>query len=349
LDYDSSSIPARVLVYSTFAVVLTVGMREIAPILTILFLSIFIALIFTPIVRWLKRKGIPGSLSVLMVILLFLLIVVILGMVVAKAAAQFGDKILIYQMNLIWFMDALSNYVPSRYVPLSGDFSISSISRDIAAIMITFMTSIINGLLNAGATTGIVILTTAFLLIDTANTPEKIHSELGNQSELQMRMSKFGKSLVGFMVIRAEINLIVAISITAVLLLGKIDFAILWGVLIFMLNYIPYLGLIFATIPPTMLALFKYGPAGAIAVIVVTIIVDVLAENVVFPSLAGKGLRLSPAFLFLALIYWNYVLGPAGVLLSIPLTMGLKIILESFEETKWLARLMGPTGELEED
>ena len=151
------------------------------------------------------------------------------------------------------------------------------------------------------------------------------------------------------MVIRAEINLIVAISITAVLLLGKIDFAILWGVLIFMLNYIPYLGLILATVPPIMLALFKYGPAGAIAVIVVTTIVAGLAENVVFPSLAGKGLKLSPAFLFLALIYWNYVLGPAGVLLSIPLTMVLKIILESFEETKWLARLMGPTGDVKED
>lgn len=348
MDYNSSSIPVKILVYSTFAVVLTVGMREIAPILTILFLSIFIALIFTPLVRWLKRKGIPGGLSVILVIFLFLLIVAILGMVVAKAAVQFGDKIPVYQMNLIWFMDTLSNYIPSRYISLTGDFSISSISRDIAALMITLMTSIINGLLNAGATAGIVILTTAFLLIDTANTPEKLQSELGSQSELHMRMSKFGKSLVGFMVIRAQINLIVAVSITSVLLLGKIDFAVLWGVLIFMLNYVPYLGLILATIPPTMLALFKYGPVGAVAVIVVTIIVDALAENVVFPSLAGKGLRLSPAFLFLALIYWNYVLGPAGVLLSIPLTMGLKIILESFEETKWLAGLMGPTGDAEE-
>lgn len=335
--------------YSTFAVVLTVGMREIAPILTIIFLSIFIALIFTPLVRWLKRKGIPGGLSVLLVILLFVLIVVILGMVVAKAAAQFVDKIPIYQMNLIWFMDALTNYIPSHYLPSSGELSISSVSRDVASLIVAFMTSIINGLLNASATAGIVILTTAFLLIDTANTPEKISSGLENQSELQMRMSKFGKSLVGFMVIRAEINLIVATAITVVLLLGRIDFAILWGVLIFLLNYIPYLGIILATIPSAMLALFKYGPAGAIAVIVVTIIVTGLAENVVFPSLAGKGLKLSPAFLFLALIYWNYVLGTAGVLLSIPLTMVLKIILESFEETKWLARLMGPTGDVEED
>ena len=101
--------------------------------------------------------------------------------------------------------------------------------------------------------------------------------------------------------------------------------------------YIPYIGLVLASIPLTMLALFKYGSTGAFGVIVVIVVIDTLAENVVFPSLAGKGLKLSPAFLFFALIYWNYVLGTAGVILSIPLTIVLKFLLESFEDTKWLA------------
>jgi predicted PurR-regulated permease PerM len=113
-----------------------------------------------------------------------------------------------------------------------------------------------------------------------------------------------------------------------------------------MLNYIPYLGLIFATVPPIMLALFKYGPLGALAVIIIIFAVDALAENILFPSMMGKGLQLSPAFLFVALIYWNFVLGLGGVLLSIPLTLVLKILLESFEETQWLARLMGPSEDI---
>ena len=74
-----------------------------------------------------------------------------------------------------------------------------------------------------------------------------------------------------------------------------------------------------------------------------------LSENVIFPSLAKKGLKLSPGILFLSLIYWNYVLGTAGVLLSVPLTMILKIVFENFDETEWLARLMSPTGDIEED
>lgn len=344
MSINSSSIPARILVYSTFIVILTVGMREIAPILITIIFSVFSALIFTPHIRWLKRKGIPGGLSVLFVILLFALIIAVLGVVVFGAAVQFENQIPTYQTRLIEFIDILTRYIPSQ-----GALSANSILRDIASTMISLMSSIINGFLNAGTTAGIIILTTAFLLIDAANTSKKINSEPEKQSKLQMSISKFDKNLVGFLVIRAETNLITAVGVTIVFLIGGIDFAILWGVLIFLLSYIPYIGLVLASIPPTMLALFKYGPIGALAVIVVILVINMLAENVVFPSLAGKGLKLSPGILFLSLIYWNYVLGTAGVLLSIPLTVVLKIVFESFDETKWLARLMGPTEDTEEN
>lgn len=337
-----SSVPIKILIYSTFAVILTIGMREIASILVTVLFSIFAALLLTPLVRWLKRKGIPTGLSVLLVILLFALIVVILGIMVVGAAIQFGSQIPIYQAQLTGLVDTFT-----RYLPESGDFSINSILRSIASITISLMASVINGLVNTGTTAGLILLTTGFLLIDIANAPEKVDSEIKRQSELQLRLSRFGKKLVKFIFIRAEVNVITAVLITVFFLIGGIDFAILWGVLIFLLSYIPYIGLVIASIPPIMLALFKYGPLGALVVIIIIFGVDALAENVLFPSLMGKGLRLSPAFLFLALIYWNFVLGPAGVLLSIPLTMVLKIIFESFEETKWLAKLMGPAGDVE--
>jgi len=342
MNVNSISVPAKILIYSTFAVILTVGMREIAPILTTILFSVFAALILTPLVRWLKHRGLSSGLSVLLVILLFALIVAILGTMVVAAAIEFGSQIPIYHDQLTEFINIMTHYLPS-----SGDLSANSILRSIVSITISLMAGIINGLVNAGTTAGIIILTTGFLLIDTASTPEKINQEIEKQSELQLRLSRFGKKLVKFIFIRAEVNVITAVLITIIFLIGGIDYAILWGVLIFLLSYIPYIGLVIASIPPTMLALFKYGPLGALAVIVVIFVVDGLAENVLFPSLMGKGLRLSPAFLFLALIYWNFVLGTSGVLLSIPLTMVLKVILESFEETKWLARLMGPPGDLE--
>ncbi|HWQ50042.1 MAG TPA: AI-2E family transporter [Methanosarcina sp.] len=331
------------LLYSTAAVILTIGMREIASILTVVFFSLFTALIFTPLVRRLKQKGVPGVLSVILVVLLFTLIILILGVIVIKAAMQFGSQIPIYQVQLTEFMNSLTRYVPSY-----KGFSVQSILRSIVSITISLMANIVNGIVNAGTTAGIIIVTAAFLLIDAANDPEKVDSEIGKQSELRLRMSEFSSKLVKFIVIRAEINLITGTAIALLLFIGGIDFAILWGVLIFLLSYIPYIGLVIASVPPIMLALFKYGPLGALAVILIIVAVDALTENVLFPSLMGRGLQLSPAFLFLALLYWNFVFGLGGVLLSIPLTIVLKIILESFEETKWLARLMGPVEDAEE-
>ena len=191
MSINRSSLPARILVYSTFVVILTVGMREIAPILTTILFSVFAALIFTPHIRWLNSKGVSGGLSVLLVILLFAFIVALLSMIVVKGAIQFENQIPIYQTRLMEFIDVLTHYIPSQ-----EELSANSILRGIASTMISLMSNIIQGLLNAGTTAGIIILTTAFLLIDAANTPEKINSELEKQSKLQMRMSKFDKNLV---------------------------------------------------------------------------------------------------------------------------------------------------------
>ncbi len=126
---------------------------------------------------------------------------------------------------------------------------------------------------------------------------------------------------------------------------GGIDFAVLWGLLFFLFGYIPYLGFYLAAIPPMLLGLFEYGLiGGAVGVLVGITIINALVENVIFPSLAGKGLKLSPTLVFLSLFYWSFVLGAAGALIAVPLTIVVKIILESSEETRMIAKLMESSG-----
>lgn len=343
MNLNSSSVSAKILLYSVAAVILTIGMKEIAPVLTTVIFSIFVALLFTPLVRWLKRKGIPGGLSVVLGICLLVLILLVLGGMVFREAQEFGTQLPNYQVQLTEFLSTFANYLPSY-----EGFSIWSIVRDIVSITVSLMASIVNGIVNAGATAGIITVTASFLLIDAANAPEKINREIGKQSGAQLRLNDFSRKLGKFIIIRTEINVIKAVVIALLLSIAGIDFAILWGVLIFLLSYIPYIGPVIAYIPPIMLALLKYGPLGTLAVIVIIFAVDSLAEKVLFPSLKGKNLQLSPAFLFLAFIYLNLVFGFGGLLLSMPLIMALKMILESFEETKWLARLMGPAEDVDD-
>lgn len=288
MNVNSSSAPTKILMFSTLVVILTVGMREIAPILTTVLFSIFAALILTPLVRWLKRKGLSSGLSAFLVISIFALIVIILGVMVVAAAVEFGRQVPFYQTNLNGFINSFTNYLPSQYITSKEEFTANSVLRGVASVTISLMSSIISGFVNAGTTVGIILLTTAFILIDIANAPEKADEEVENKSELQTRLRIFGKKMVKFIVIRAEVNLITAVGIAIIFLIGGIDFAILWGVLIFLLSYVPYIGLVIAAIPPIMLALFKYGPLGALAVIAVIAVVDGLAENVLFPSLMGR-------------------------------------------------------------
>lgn len=338
MEINNSSVPARILVYSTFAVILTIGMKEIAPILTTVFFSLFVALIFIPLVRWFKRKGVPGVLSVFIVIFLLTLIISVLGIVIVGAAVQIGSELPNYQSRLMEILEELSPYIPS-----TEELSLQSILRGIASVAISLAVSVLNGLINAGTTIGIIIITAAFLLLGAAGAPERTEYK-AEEAIIGSRLNKFGKGLVEYIVIRTEVNLVTAIGIAVILLIGGIDFAIFWGVLAFFLGYIPYIGLALTTIPPAIFGLLQYGLIGSLAVIVAISIVNALTENIIFPSLAGKGLQLSPAIVFLSLLYWNYVLGATGMLLATPLTMVLKIILESFDETKWLARLMGPSG-----
>jgi predicted PurR-regulated permease PerM len=334
MDEETHSIPARILIYSTAAVILTIGMQQISTILVPVFFSIFAYLIFAPLVHWLQRKGVPGAVSVGIVILLFIIVAIASGLLVLGSLLQLSTRIPNYETQLMSILEKLADYLPS------AGFSIESILRDIGAFAFGLTAGILTGVLNAGTTAGLIIITTTFLLLDAAGAPKKVQKEIENQSFLVLQVTEFGKNLINYIVIRTETNLLGGIGTAALLLIGGIDFAVLWGILTFLLAYIPYIGFILAALPPMLLALFKYGVVGALAVLIGISLVNALVENVLFPSLAGKGLKLSPSVVFLSLFYWAYVLGTAGALIAIPLTMVVKMILESFEETRWMAKLM---------
>ncbi|MDK2833602.1 MAG: transport protein TqsA [Methanolobus sp.] len=332
------TMPVRLLFIVTAAVILTIGISQLASILIPILFSLFATLILAPLIHKLQKKGIHPVVSVALVILLFLLIVMAIGLLVASAILQFNQLIPTYQSRLIETLNSLSIYLPSV-----ENISLGTIALDIALFLLGSLASIFTGAVNAATTVGLIIITTAFLLIDAVGISKKVQREVEEHFALAANIKNLGQQVVDYMVIRTETNLMMGIWTAIILLIAGIDFAILWGFLAFVLGYIPYIGLLLSVIPPAILALLQYGPLGALAIIAAILIINALSENVLFPSLAGRGLELSPSVVFLSLVYWGYVLGPAGALLSTPLTMVVRTILASFEETHWLAELMGET------
>jgi predicted PurR-regulated permease PerM len=126
-----------------------------------------------------------------------------------------------------------------------------------------------------------------------------------------------------------------------------IDFPLLWGMLAFALNFVPNIGGAISVIPPFVLALLANGPGRALLLLVGYFAVHILIGNVLEPHVLGRKLGLSTLVVFLSLIFWGWLWGPVGFLLSVPLTMAIKIVLEQSDQLRWIAILLGPAGERE--
>lgn len=339
INTNTSSTPAKVLIYSTAAVLLTLGMKAISDILVPVFFALFAYLIFSPLVRWLMKKGVPGKVSVFLVIIIFIFVFVGTAILFANSLLQLSGRIPSYDYQLQSILNSISTYMP-----ISGA-NVESVLRDVAAFAFRVSGNVISGALNAGSTIVLIFITTTFLLLDSAGAPEKVQKEVEDQPVHLLRFTEYSSNVVNYMLLRTETNLVGGIGVAILLLLGGIDFSLLWGLLFFIFGYIPYLGFYLASIPPMFLGLFKYGPIGALGVLVGITIINALVENVIFPSLAGKGLKLSPTIVFLSLFYWSYVLGTAGALIAVPLTIVVKIVLESSEGTHFMAKLMESSGD----
>ncbi|HSG63786.1 MAG TPA: AI-2E family transporter, partial [Gammaproteobacteria bacterium] len=120
-----------------------------------------------------------------------------------------------------------------------------------------------------------------------------------------------------------------------------LDFPVLWGLLAFLFNYVPTIGSLIAAIPPIALALVQFGAVQSAVIGIGYLVLNVTIGGLLEPRIMGRGLGLSTLVVFLSLVFWGWVLGPVGMLLSVPLTMTAKIALESGERTAPIAILLG--------
>ncbi|MDG6244646.1 MAG: AI-2E family transporter [Methanolobus sp.] len=310
-------------------------MQEISSILITFFFSFFAALIFAPLVSWLQKKGVPAIMGVGVVIFVFILLIIILGFITTFTAMQLNDQIPAYEKELTSYMESLAQYVPA-----AEEISLNVVLREAGSSLVSFSVRILNGIVNSATTVMLIVIITAFLLLDSTRIPAKVQKELEEEFVLMAKLRDLSKVVMDYFMVRTKASLITGAGVAAFLLIGRIEFAIFWGIVVFIFSYIPYIGLFLASIPPIFLALLQYGPVGALAVIAAIIVVNILADNILFPSLAGRELKLAPSVVLLSIVYWVYVLGPVGFLISIPLTMSIKIVLESFKETEALAKMM---------
>lgn len=319
-------------------VICLAGVKAASPILVPFCLSVFIAIICNPILKWLMKYRMPKGLAITSIIVVVVLAGMWLANLVGKAVNDFTAQMPSYQQQLGEKFSGLAQTLTEYNVPVSVNQIVEYFDPGAA---MGVATSILGGFGGVMANLFLILLTVVFILAEADSLPKKLHFALDDPDMRMAQIDQFLSSVNQYIAIKTMVSMATGLIISTVLWAIGLDYWVLWGVLAFLLNYIPNIGSIIAALPAVLLALVQIGPAGAGGVVALYVVVNVVMGNAVEPRFLGKGLGLSTLVIFLSLIFWGWLLGTVGMLLSVPLTMIVKIGLESNNSSRWLALLLG--------
>lgn len=339
---------ARVLLAAASFVIVIAGLKFASSVILPFLVSLFLAMITLPLLNWLTSKKIPRPLAVVVTMIVALSVLVGISVPIAGSVNRFQSRVPAYKDRL----DAMSLGVRDWFEVrgLSPSDQLARIGVDLDSVtglinpadfldMATGTLGVLGGVLSNML---LVLLTIVFILSEAAGFPAKLQSAFGGQIGSD-RYEKIKQEVQKYLGIKTIVSLITGITITVALTIIGVDFPLLWGLLAFLLNFIPTFGSIIAAVPPVLLAVVQFGPGRAIAVAVVFVSANIVLGNFVEPYFMGRRLGLSTLVVFVSLVFWGWVWGPIGMLLSVPLTMILKINLEHTPDLRWVAVLLGPS------
>lgn len=208
-----------------------------------------------------------------------------------------------------------------------------SLLIDFANLTVRFTASAVSSLL-------VVFLILVFMLFEAATFRRKARTLLASDAARE-RFSRMAHEIQRYIGIKTAVSAATGLLIGVWVGVLGVDFAIFWGLVAFVLNFIPNLGSIIAAVPTTLLATVQIGVGRALLVALGYLVVNMVIGNFIEPHLMGRRLGLSTLVVVLSLVFWGWVWGPIGMLLSVPLTMVVKIMLENTEEFRWVAVLLG--------
>ena len=328
----------RFLLAAAAFIIVIAGVKAAAPLLVPFLLSFFIAIISSPLLGLLKRFGVPSSLAVLLIVILIVTFGFAIGAIAGSSVNNIRADLPEYQQKFLALIDTVQQRLVGLGLPVDPNQWQESFNPNVA---FGFVGNTLAQFGNVMGNALLILLIVTFMLVEEVKFVDKLKYATASNTKTLDAIRRFTGIVNKYMAIKTMVSLATGLAATIALLIIGVDYPVLWGLLAFLLNFIPSLGSLLAAIPPVLLAIVQLGVGEAMITAVVYIVINVSLGSFIEPRIMGKGLNLSTLVVFLSLIFWGWVLGPVGMLLSVPLTMVVKIALESFSDMQWLAIMMG--------
>ncbi len=328
----------HILIILAALIVIFAGLKTAQALIVPFLLAFFISIICAGPFFWLQKRKVPATVAMLIVIFVVMLGGMGVLTLVGTSVTDFTNQLPSYQDKLRLQTLELFNWLESFGIHLSKNiilehFDPGAIMQSAASMLATAGGVLTNSFL--------ILLTVIFILLEAAGIPGKIRAALPHAEESLETFDLFVDSVRQYLAIKTLVSAVTGAIIALALTILGLDYALLWGVIAFLLNYVPNIGSIIAAVPAILLAIIQLGIFPSLMIALLYIVVNLIMGSAVEPRLMGQKLGLSALVVFVSLVFWGWILGPVGMLLSVPLTMIVKIALEVNESTRWLAILLG--------
>lgn len=320
-------------------------LKELQSVLLPFILAVIISFLFEPFYEWLKSKRLPSIVALIIVIITILIIANISSLFIFTSINSFTSQIPKYtektQNIVVNIQNTLNNWgFFNQYLKDSLDIT-KMINGERLAGFATYFFSTLIGFFSDFV---LIMIYVIFLLSEFGSIRKRILKAFSSERSKQIAgtVSDIFKDVKKYVVGKTLINLIHGIVVTIFLWAFGVDFYIVWGFLTFLLAFIPNIGTILATILPFLTALIQFDGelTRPIIILILMIAAANVTGNIVEPKIFGDRLNLSPILLLLSLIFWGYVWGLMGMILSVPIMSMIKIIFAKFDQTRPISILM---------
>ena len=323
-------------------VIVLAGIKFASDIIVPFLLALFITIIFKPFANAMRKKGVPSWLALTIILLVILIFIGLLVTLITVSVQNFSARLPFYNEKLLAERENLLALSRKLHINIGRDelnslFDPGKIMGYVAIALRSFSDILSNGLL--------ILITIIFIFIESNVFNRKLLFIFSDERKLRF-FREIDDQLNHYMMIKSLTSAATGIILWGALSLIGVDYAMLWGFIAFMLNYIPSIGSLIAAIPPIILTLVQFGIGHAIGVTILFAAVNFIIGSVVEPRIMGRGLNLSILIIFVSLVFWGWLLGPVGMFLALPITLVMKIVLHSQQDTRWISILLGNGAEI---
>lgn len=311
-------------------------------------IAVFLTYLFHPLMAYLKLKGLPKWLSLVIILIVVAGLGYLTTLLLISAASDLPNKLEVYSANISAFLSQILKPFDLTLREFASWFNIDLQRLNISVLFEKlFQAGVIQNLFNSlSSMLGdffISLVFWVFMMLGKVKFEERLTYAFSDKGSIvKDNVNNINSQLQSYLIIKTILSFIVGTITTVVLLIYGVDFAILWGILTFVFNFIPNIGALIAILGPIIIALLQYGLGiTVISLAAILFLIHNIVGNLIEPHYLGRHMDLSPVFVLFSLIFWGWIWGIVGMFLAVPIAAAMKILFSNIEPLKPIAILMG--------